>query len=650
MFLYPELFTPASIGKLMVKNRIIMAPMFVGLGNSNGEVSDRLIDYYEARARGGAGLIIVEASCVDDPAGRDGYNELSIDHPRYISGLARLSRAIKAHACRAFIQLLHVGRQTSSLITGVQPVAPSPLACPTIKEIPHELNIDEIRAIERKFIMAARYAHRAGFEGVEIHAAHGYLINQFLSAYSNIREDEYGGSPDKRMKFLLNIVRGIKDEVPELALSVRLSIDDFVSGGLTPGESVEIALILEKCGVDLIHCSCGTYQSGLKSIEPSSYPEGWRSYLAAEVKRNVKIPVVSGGVIRSPEIAYELIRSQQADFVFVGRSLIADSEWVNKAREGQAEDIRPCIMCNNCIENSFKGVATDCTVNPWVGRERLHCPSTSNSKNTRVVVVGSGPAGMQAALSCQRLGLQATLLEKEAELGGMLNIAAIPPFKQRIALLRDYLIKRLKENRVEIMLNKYCNAEELKSIPSDYLVMATGSKALLPRIDGWDDKFCWSLRDILNRKIELQNKRVVIIGGGRSGCELADFLLINRNRIAIVEAREILAAGMEKKNRRDMMDRLQNGGVIKKTSSQAVQIKPGQVEIENQNGTPEILAADYIVMAAGFIPDNELYLSNQEQGKPVYLIGDAYGIGGIKQALLQGEMLAQSIARISCKE
>ncbi|MDD3268296.1 MAG: FAD-dependent oxidoreductase, partial [Syntrophomonadaceae bacterium] len=362
------------------------------------------------------------------------------------------------------------------------------------------------------------------------------------------------------------------------------------------------------------------------------------------------IPVVSGGVIRSPEIAYELIRSQQADFVFVGRSLIADSEWVNKAREGQAEDIRPCIMCNNCIENSFKGVATDCTVNPWVGRERLHCPSTSNSKNTRVVIVGSGPAGMQAALSCQRLGLQATLLEKEAELGGMLNIAAIPPFKQRIALLRDYLIKRLKENRVEIILNKYCNAEELKSIPSDYLVVATGSKALLPRIDGWDDKFCWSLRDILNRKIELQNKRVVIIGGGRSGCELADFLLINRNRITIVEAREILAAGMEKKNRRDMMDRLQNGGVIKKTSSQAVQIKPGQVEIENQNGTPEILAADYIVMAAGFIPDNELYLSNQEQGKPVYLIGDAYGIGGIKQALLQGEMLAQSIARISCKE
>ncbi|MDD3022392.1 MAG: FAD-dependent oxidoreductase, partial [Syntrophomonadaceae bacterium] len=572
--------------------------------------------------------------------------ELSIDHPRYLYGLERLSGAIKAHTCRAFIQLLHTGRQTSSFITGVQPVAPSALACPTIKEIPRALNSDEIKMLEKKFIMAARYAHIAGFDGVEIHAAHGYLINQFLSAYSNIRNDEYGGSLDKRMKFLQNIVKGIKDEVPELALSIRLNIDDFIPGGLIPAESILIAIELEKAGADVIHCSCGTYQSGLTSIEPSSYEEGWRAYLAAQVKQKVKIPVIGGGVIRSPEIACELIRKKQADFVFIGRSFIADSEWANKTKENRAEEIRPCIMCNNCIENTFIGITVDCTVNPWMGRERfLHNPVGKRIKRAQAVVAGSGPAGMQAALSLCKQGIQVRLLEKEEKLGGMLNLAAIPPYKQRIALLRDYLIKQLKTSGAEIILNKLCDAEELEKMPADYIVIATGSKAVMPAIKGWNSNFCKELSDILNRKVEISNKQVIIIGGGRSGCELADFLTTGHNQVTIVEEKKVLAAGMEKKNRRDLMDRLQKEEVIKKTGSNLLEIREQGAVIQNQNGQLSILDADYIVMAAGYTPSNELYRSIQQIHKKVYLIGDAFGIGGIKQAITHGEMLAQSIGR-----
>ncbi len=353
----------------MIKNRLVMAPMLVGYGSSDGEVSPSMVDYYEARARGGVGIIIVEAACVNQE-GLETYSQLRINHPRYISGLEKLSRSIKNYGCRAFIQIFHAGRQTSQLITGTQVVGPSPLACPMTREMPRQLSVAEIEKITDEFVSAAQYAAMAGFDGVEIHAAHGYLINQFLSPHSNQRQDEYGGSLENRMRFLLNIVRRIKKSLPQLILSVRLNIDDFVPGGLLPVESLVVCQELEKNGANLIHCSCGTYQSGLTSIEPASYPEGWRMYLAEQVKKTVNIPVVGGGMIRNPHMAEEVIASGQADFIFLGRSLMADPLWPVKARDGQEEDIRPCISCNNCFASNSRGMSVSCTVNPgWGTRE-----------------------------------------------------------------------------------------------------------------------------------------------------------------------------------------------------------------------------------------------------------------------------------------
>lgn len=645
MLKYPALFSPINIGGVMLKNRVVMAPMAVNYAHLNGEVSERQIAYYEARARGGAGLIIVEAACIDAPAGREGFGQIIIDHPRYLRGLNQLADGIKSYGSKAIIQLFHAGRQAHTIITGVQPVAPSAIACSTVKDVPRELSLTEIRDIRDKFIAAAGYAYMAGFDGVELHAAHGYLINQFLSPNSNMRQDEYGGSLENRARLLMEIVAGIKKSFPKLVLDVRLNIEDFVPGGLEMAESLEICRYLEEAGVDLINCSCGTYESGLTSIEPASYNEGWRTYMAAAVKQVVKIPVITGGMVKSPEMAEEIIEKQQADLVFLGRALLADSDWAFKAEKGHDEEIRPCIICNNCIESNFKSIAVSCTVNPATGRERELIKTAKIKKKSSAVVVGGGPAGMQAALALEDYGFEVELFEQGERLGGLLNLAAIPPHKERIALFRDYLIKCIRRSGVSVNLNHPYKLEYLKDQYPDHLVIASGSRPIAPTFKGWNENNCLQVDDILSGRFNLEGQQVVIIGGGSNGCETADFLTQSANRITIVEKEQFLAADMEKKNRRDLLNRLQAAEVKRYTSSNVVEIGNNTVTITSSNSQQEILAADYIIAATGYQPNNEIYLKAQKQHASVHLIGDAFVVGGIREAIRQGENLAAMLAQ-----
>jgi 2,4-dienoyl-CoA reductase-like NADH-dependent reductase (Old Yellow Enzyme family)/thioredoxin reductase len=641
---YSALFSPGKLGGLTVKNRVVMAPMLVSYGLASGEVSQRLIDYYEARARGGVGIIIVEAACIH-PSGKETLTQLRIDQPRYISGLEHLAETIKAHGVGAFLQLLHAGRQTSSQVTGEQPVAPSPLACPVTREVPRELRTDEIKHLEKAYIEAARNAARAGFDGIELHAAHGYLINQFLSPHSNRRWDEYGGSTENRMRFLVNILAGIKKVEPGLLVSVRLNMDDFVPGGLQLEESVKIAMRLEAEGANLIHCSSGTYESGLNSIEPSSYREGWRAYLAGEVKKWVKIPVISGGILCSPAFANQLIASDQADYVFLGRSLLADPDWVNKVKQGEHQRIRPCLLCNRCIESNFKGLSVRCTVNFWTGREAQQMPVKTTSSKNRVAVIGSGPAGLQAALSLKKLGFEVTVYEKAAQPGGLLNLACRPPHKHRLARYRDYLLGELEHYRVPIILGCQFTAQTLQQEEPDYVVVATGSQPVVPTGDiKWDNAI--SMADILEDKVPITNKKVVIIGGGSNGCETADYLIKMDNRVAIIEKEDVLAGQMEKKNRRDMMNRLDKAGVVKMTGSTVVAVEEGRVIVE-RGYRQEALEADLVVMAVGYRPDKHLYCELNKLHPRVFLIGDAYQVSNVRNAVVQAETVAQDIYRMS---
>lgn len=640
-----ELLLPGQIGTVRVKNRLVMSPMLVGFATMDGRVSDTLLDYYEARARGGVGLIIVEAACIDSPEGKEGLGQLEMNTPDCIEGLEKLAQRINKHDCRAFIQLFHAGRQTSQRITGVQPVAPSAIACSAMRELPRSLSLEQIKQLEQQFVKAASYAYRAGFDGIEIHAAHGYLINQFLSAHTNQRRDLYGGSLENRIRLLLDIVTGVKQDMPELAVSVRLNIDDFVPGGLQPDESIEISLRLEQAGTDVIHCSCGTYESGLTSIEPASYQEGWRVPLAEQVKKHLHIPVIAGGMISNPAFANQVIKENRADFIFLGRSLMADPDWLVKASQGKSQEIRPCIRCNNCISSHFIGSPVSCTVNPAVGREGQYGvvkPLQAETKR-KVHIVGAGPAGMQAGITLDSMGFEVSIFDKEDKAGGLMNLAGLPPHKGRILELRDYMLGQLKAAGVEMVYNYPYGMEQMRLLRPDIMIVATGSVPMLPDIEGAVNSI--NIEQVFKGEVVPRESRIVVIGGGSNGCEVADYLLQYGNHITILEKSPYLAADMEKKNRRVLLNHLRDSQVVSHSKCRVNRILPGMVEFIDADGEEHQLAADYIIMAVGYSSRNELYLQARQEHAHIFIAGDAFRVRGFKSAILEGEMVARMIYR-----
>lgn len=639
---FSALFKSMQLGRVAVSNRIVMAPMFTNFAHPGGEVSEGQVAYYRARARGGVGMVIVEASCVSPRLSNQGPGQLHISHPRFIPGLRRLNEAIKAEGCCSLIQMVHPGRQTSSRYCGGQPVAPSATTCPLMKEEARALEKEEVLAIRDDFIQAAHYASRAGFDGVEIHAAHGYLINQFLSPRTNRRQDEYGGSLENRQRFLIEIVDRIKNEVPDLIMSVRLNIDDFVEDGFGIPESLMVCQALEKAGADIIHCSSGTYESGLKSVEPGTYEEGWRVYLAEAVKQVVGIPVITGGMIRQPEYANHIVAAGRADFVFLGRPLLADPEWANKAKRGRVSCIRPCINCNNCIESEFAGQAVRCTVNPGTGQEIELSEENCLNRPARAVVVGGGPAGLQATVSLRRQGMEVFLLEKSSRLGGLMHLASLPPHKERIEQLRLFMCQEAEKSGAIIELRTEAEPALIEKLAPDAIIIATGSRPVHPFVCGEREANCLEALDVLSGRAIVTGQKVVIIGGGRTGCELAALLSKHDKQVTVCEQKIFLASGMERKNRRALLDELDEAGVVKRTGVTVTAVSRQQVEITSAQGV-EAVPADCIVWATGFKACDELFPALKNRFANLFMIGDAAGVRGFKEAIAEGEAIGRAV-------
>ena len=555
------LFSSAYIGKLKIKNRVIMAPMETNMPSITGEVNQRVIEYYKERAEGGAGAIIVEFTCVDTPVGKGANAQLSIDHNKFIAGHTYLAEEIKKSNCKAILQLHHAGRQTNESITeGIQPVAPSPLRCKVMKSMPKELNADEIEVIIKKFINGAVRAKTAGYDAIELHAAHGYLLGSFLSPYTNQRNDEYGGSVENRALIMKKIIQGIKERNGnDFPVIVRYSADEFVENGLKIEESVEIAQLLEEYGADALHISTGIFESNDKNIDPMSAKQGWRIPYAKKIKEHVDIPIIGVGVIREPAFANNLIEQNETDFIALGRALLADPEWVNKAKFNKSEEINRCTTCGYCTDRLTHHQTIRCAVNPRAGRELSTAKLTTVLNPSKVVhVIGGGSSGMHAAMLAGKRGYKVILYEKNPELGGLLKIASAAPGKENWDWFKEYLINMLmKMENVEVKLNYKITLDQLKDLKDDYIIDASGMVPIK------DDKLfnmnipTYQVDSALVDK-NFTNKNILILGSRGAGLEIAHLLAEQNNKVVVVarSGKSSNGKNIDRINRMDLLNHL----------------------------------------------------------------------------------------------
>lgn len=632
-------FTPISIGNMKLKNRFAVSPMVTVFCDEDGMATERFIAYHEAKAKGGWGMIIVEDYAVD-PLGR-GFWTPGLWKDEQIESHAKLTERIHRAGAKIIAQIYHCGRQTTSAVIGEQPVSASPLACPVLGETPRELTIPEIEKIISQFGDTALRAKKAGFDGVEIHGAHGYLIAQFMSSYSNKRTDKYGGSLENRLRFPMEIVKNVREKCgPDFVVGFRISADEKVPGGRTIEETKIIAVKLEKLGVDYLHVSAGTYESAWAIIPPMHVTPGWIVDYAAEVKRVVNIPVLTVGRINDPLLAESILLSGKADVIAMGRPSLADPELPNKFANGQYEDIRACIGCQQgCLEYLFRNEPIRCLVNPTLGYEYLHeFKKTENPR--KVTVVGAGPAGLTAARTAAMAGHKVTLYEKTGRLGGQFATAAIPPAKGELASFVSWAGRQVEKLGVNMKLNTEYTAAICEEEKPDIVIIATGATPARPSIKGIDGINVVTAEDVLLSKAETK-QNVVIAGGGMVGCETAVYLASLGKQVTIVEMLPTLASDEESSRRTFLMKAIAEKQITTFTNSKIKEMGDYYVQFENPEGISSI-ETETIVLALGTESNNAL--ASELRGKvPIKVIGDAVKPRKALEAIREGFLAAVKI-------
>lgn len=687
---YNMLFSPMKIGNVEIKNRIVMAPMCMGFGQYNGCATETMMNYYEERAKGGVGLIFTEITRINDITGASSFGQLGMSHDYQIPALKEMADRVHKHNCKIMVELHHPGRQNLGLMIGTVPICNvgskimgnlytkiltgavippgkklqdkhivprtvAPSKCDRSKmsdSVNRELSNKEVKRLICQFIEGAVRVQKAGCDGVELHASHGYLIQQFLSPNTNKRTDEYGGSLENRMRFLLEIIDGIRANCgKDFPIVVRLTVDEMYSmigqdgKGYNLEEGLKMAKILNDKGIDAIDVSSAAYDTFNYWLEPTTFTPGWRKYLAREVKNVVDIPVIAANLIRSPKQAEMQLEEGTQDFISLGRPLIADPHWANKVKDGKENLIKRCVCCLYCFESMMKGAYKythgHCSVNPFVGREDVKLKQDGNGR--KVVIIGAGCAGLTAAELLSKRGFNVTVLEKESKQGGQLNLASKPPHKDKMNWVCEDLLSNTVNNGAKVLFNVKADKNVIDSYSPDIVINATGGTAIHPKAFNGDNVV--TVTDVLNGSVDIQNKNVAVIGSGMTGLETSELLVSHGNKVTVVEMADEIAPGAWFQQLDDALPALKKAGTKFLTSHKLLSVSSNGIELENlKENKATALKVDYVVLSLGVKSDNALFNSiKNSSAYKVYNIGDSAKIGRIANATESAYQLVASI-------